>query len=121
MKRKIYLASILAIYKTNFQNQHAKFIHAFPTKSEDLNKEFAFEGKVLKLIGMNDDHQGVLHEAATGFHYVASLKMIKGLPESTYTVDDTSLAITEKISDTIVENAPEMILTEAETEAEVNA
>lgn len=79
MKRKIYSQSLLAQYKTYFIHNHFKFIHGHATESNDLNKTLTFEDKVLTLIGMNDDHLGVLHENTTGFYYVAHLKMVKEL------------------------------------------
>ncbi len=79
MKRKIYLASILAVYLSNFKNNHAKFIHGYPTSSSDLGKEFTVEGKSVTLIGMDDDGLGVVHEQSTGHYFVTPLhKIIAG-------------------------------------------
>ena len=77
MKRKIYSASILAIYTANFINNHSKFIHAHPTKLEDLNKVAIIEDKVVKLIGQDDENQGVFLEESTGHFYIGSLKVFK--------------------------------------------
>lgn len=77
MKRKIYFAAILAVYLSNFKNNHAKFIHGYPTTSEDLGREFTVEGKSVNLIGMDDDGFGVVHEQLTGHYFIAPLGMIK--------------------------------------------
>ena len=99
MKRKIYSPAILATYKANFTNNHSKFIHAHPTKLEDLGKDFTFEGKTLTLVGMNDDGLAVLHEASTNYFYICSLKMVKGLPETSVTADETADSIIENIEE----------------------
>lgn len=77
MKRKIYSVSILAVYKANFVNNHSKFIHAHPTRLEDLNTNSIIEDKVVTLIGMDDENQGVFKEEATGHFFVGSLKQFK--------------------------------------------
>ena len=77
MKRKIYSASILSVYRQNFLNNHSKFIHAHPTKLEDLDKEATVFEKKVKLIGMDDENKGVFLEEATGHHFIGSLKDFK--------------------------------------------
>lgn len=94
MKRKIYSASILAVYLANFNNNHSKFIHKHPTRLEDLHKEFTIEGKNLTLIGQDDEDNGVLHEASTGHYYVAPMKMVKAgqnevIAKEIYPVEET--------------------------------
>lgn len=77
MKRKIYSAAILSVYNQNFVNNHSKFIHAHPTKLVDLNKVSIMEGKVVKLIGQDDENKGVFLEEATGHYYIGELKHFK--------------------------------------------
>lgn len=77
MKRKIYSAAILSVYHHNFVNNHSKFIHAYPTKLEDLGKEATVEGKKIKLIGQDDENKGVFLQESTGHYYIGELKAFK--------------------------------------------
>lgn len=76
MKRKIYSASLLAVYRQNFLNSHSG-ICVHPTKTGDLDKEATVAGKHLKLIGMNDENSGVFIEESTGHLYTGELGHFK--------------------------------------------
>lgn len=74
MKKRVYGASMLAIFRHKFLNNHSKFIHGSPLKLEDLDKEFTYDGKKLTLIGMNDNEEFIVSEAKTGLHYDLPMK-----------------------------------------------
>lgn len=74
MKRRIYGASMLAIFRHKFINNHSKFIHGSPLKLEDLDKEFKHEGKTLKIVGMNDNEEFIAHEPKTDFYFDIPMK-----------------------------------------------
>lgn len=77
MKRKILSASILKVFAGYFSNNHAKFIHPYPTKLEDLNKEFTHEDKTFVLVGMDNENHAVIHEPATEFYFICELGFVK--------------------------------------------
>jgi hypothetical protein len=77
MKRKIYSESILRVFEGYFKNNHAKFIHPYPTKLEDFGKTFVHEDKTYELVGMDNENNAVIHEPATGFHFICPLQFVK--------------------------------------------
>ena len=74
MKKRIYGASMLAIFRNKFINNHSKFIHGSPLKKEDLDKEFKHDGKTLVLVGMNDNEEFIAFEPKTNFHWDIPMK-----------------------------------------------
>jgi hypothetical protein len=74
MKRKIYSPAIVSVYRKNFLNNHSKFIHAYPTKLEDLGKTAKLDDNVLTLVGQDDDNKGVFLNEQSGDYYIGELK-----------------------------------------------
>lgn len=74
MKKRIYGASMLAIFRHKFINNHSKFIHGSPLKLEDLDKEFKYEGKTLKIVGMNDNDEFIAQDMKSEFFYDIPMK-----------------------------------------------
>jgi len=71
MKRKIYSAALLQSYRLNFKNQLSKFIHGNFLTPGDIDKHIEMNGKKVQIVGMNDDKQVVLHEAASNHLFIA--------------------------------------------------
>lgn len=77
MIRKIYSAQMIEMYRKNFVNTHAKFIHHSPLHAADLDKEFVVDGKTFKLEGINDQLLAVVTENGSKNVFIMELKDVK--------------------------------------------